>query len=48
MAGYPDQRFVRHPDDWYFHRHWDNDRQYHWREYHEGRGYYENGVWVPR
>jgi hypothetical protein len=45
---YPRMRFERHPDDWYFHRHWDNDRDHHWREYHEGRGYYEHGVWVPR
>jgi hypothetical protein len=38
-----------HPDDWYFHQRWDQDRRRHWREWHEGRGYYENGVWVvPR
>jgi hypothetical protein len=35
-----------HPDDWYFHRHWDSDRDYHWRDYHEGRGYWRNGEWV--
>jgi len=35
-----------HPDDWYFHRHWDSDRDYHWRGYHEGRGYWRNGVWI--
>jgi hypothetical protein len=35
-----------HPDDWYFHRHWDQDRDYHWRDYHEGRGYYRNGIWL--
>ena len=45
---YPHMRFERHPDDWYFHRHWDNDRDHHWREYHEGRGYYDHGVWMPR
>ena len=45
---YPHVRLTYHPDDWYFHRHWDADRDHHWREWHEGRGYYENGVWVPR
>jgi hypothetical protein len=35
-----------HPDDWYFHQHWDTDRQHHYRDYHEGRGYYRNGEWV--
>jgi len=24
---------------------WDND--HHWRDYHEGRGYYREGIWVP-
>jgi hypothetical protein len=33
-----------HPDDWYFHQHWDHDR--HWHDYHEGRGYWRSGVWV--
>ena len=41
----PGVTFAYHPDDWYFHRHWDGDR-YHWRDYHEGRGYYRNGVWI--
>jgi hypothetical protein len=35
---------VRHPDHWYFHQTW-NDRR-HWRDYHTGRGYYRNGIWV--
>jgi hypothetical protein len=39
---------VYHPDDWYFHRDWAHDNQHHWRDYHEGRGYYSNGVWTPR
>lgn len=39
--------WVRHPDDWYFHRSWSNDPRMHWREYHEGRGYWRGGVWVP-
>jgi hypothetical protein len=42
----PGVRFDFHPDDWYFHRHWDNDRDRHWRDYHEGHGYYRGGVWV--
>ena len=41
----PGVHFEYHPDDWYFHRHWDDGR-YHWREYHEGRGYWRGGVWV--
>lgn len=35
-----------HDDDWYFHQRWDNDRDHHWRDYHDGRGYYKNGVWL--
>lgn len=42
----PGIHFDYHPDDWYFHRHWDSDRDHHWREYHEGRGYWRNGVWI--
>jgi len=42
----PGITFERHPDDWYFHRRWDSDRERHWRDYHEGRGYYRNGVWI--
>ena len=42
----PGVSFQYHPDDWYFHRHWDQDRDHHWREYHEGRGYWRNGVWI--
>ena len=42
----PGIRFDFHPDDWYFHRHWDSDRERHWRDYHEGRGYYRGGVWI--
>jgi hypothetical protein len=40
----PGVRFEYHPDDWYFHQHWDDRR--HWREYHDGRGYWRNGVWI--
>jgi len=45
---YPHVRLTYHPDDWYFHHRWDNDSRLHWREWHEGRGYWEHGVWVPR
>ena len=40
----PGVHFAFHPDDWYFHQHWDADR--HFRDYHEGRGYYKDGVWI--
>jgi hypothetical protein len=40
----PGVTFDWHPDDWYFHQHWDAD--HHFRDYHEGRGYYRNGVWI--
>jgi len=42
----PGLTFEYHPDDWYFHRHWDSEREHHWRDYHEGRGYWRNGVWI--
>ncbi len=38
-------RYDYHPDDWYFHRRWDDGR-YHFRDYHAGRGYYRNGLWI--
>jgi hypothetical protein len=41
----PGVSFDYHPDDWYFHQKWDaGDR--HYRDYHEGRGYYKGGVWI--
>ena len=40
----PGVTFDYHPDDWYFHQHWDADR--HFRDYHPGRGYYKGGLWV--
>ena len=40
----PGIRFESHPDDWYFHQRWDDRR--HYRDYHEGRGYYRGGVWI--
>ena len=39
-------RVQMHPDSWYFHRDWDHDNTYHWRQHHDGRGYFRNGVWV--
>ena len=35
-----------HPDNWYFHQDWAHDSNHHWRDHHEGRGYYRNGVWI--
>ena len=43
---YHDVRVDVHPDNWYFHRDWDHDRDYHWRGHHDGRGYWRNGVWI--
>jgi len=40
----PGVRFDYYPDDWYFHQRWDGDR--HYRDYHEGRGYYRGGIWI--
>ena len=41
----PGLHFAYHPDDWYFHRHWGDDR-YHWHDWHDGHGYWRNGVWI--
>ena len=35
-----------HPDDWFFHQHWDSDKDHRYRDYHTGRGYYKGGVWI--
>jgi hypothetical protein len=35
-----------HPDNWYFHHDWDHDGDHHWRNHHDGRGYYRSGVWI--
>ena len=40
----PGQTFEYHSDDWYFHQEWGT--QHRFRAYHEGRGYWHNGVWV--
>jgi len=44
----PDVRAQWHPDDWYFHQDWAHDQQHHFRDYHQGRGYYSNGTWMNR
>ena len=41
----PGVTFSVHPDDWYFHQQWTGSDR-HYRDYHEGRGYYKGGVWV--
>jgi hypothetical protein len=43
---YPGTGYVNHNDDWYFHQHWNDANRYHYRDYHEGRGYYRGGVWI--
>ena len=42
----PGIRFNYHPDDWYFHQRWEGDERRHWRDRHEGRGYWRNGLWI--
>ena len=43
----PGVTFEYHPDDWYFHRSWsDRGDRMHWRDHHEGQGYWRNGVWI--
>jgi hypothetical protein len=41
-----DVRAQYHNDDWYFHQQWNGDNQRHYRDPHEGRGYYKSGVWI--
>jgi len=40
----PGVTFDWHPDDWYFHQHWDAD--HHWHDWRADRGYWRGGVWV--
>lgn len=40
----PGQSFEYHSDDWYFHQEWGTHHRF--RPYHDGRGYWHNGVWV--
>jgi len=42
----PSVQVQVHPDDWYFHQDWAHDHNHHWRDYHDGRGYYRNGAWI--
>ena len=43
---YPPEVGVQvHPDDWYFHQTWEGSNR-HYRDYHEGRGYYRSGIWI--
>ena len=42
----PGIQFNIHPDDWYFHQEWEGDNNRHYRDYHEGRGYYKGGIWI--
>jgi hypothetical protein len=44
--GYPGGGYAYHPDDWYFHRSW-GAGPYRWHDWHQGRGYWRQGVWVP-
>ena len=44
-AKVPGVTFSYHPDDWYFHQRWDGGNR-HFRDYHEGRGYWRNGIWI--
>ena len=41
---YPGTGYTKHPDDWYFHQTWNDQR--HYRDSHEGRGYYRGGLWI--
>ena len=43
---YRDVRVQWHPDNWYWHHDWDNDRDHRWHHYHQGRGYWRDGVWI--
>ena len=41
-----DLKVQFHDDGWYFHRSWDHDRDHRWHDWHDGRGYWRNGVWI--
>jgi hypothetical protein len=45
-ATYPGTGYTNHPDDWYFHQTWNDNSRYHYRDYHEGHGYYRSGLWI--
>ena len=42
----PDLKVQFHDDGWYFHRSWDHDRDHRSHDWHDGRGYWRNGLWV--
>ena len=42
----PDLKVQFHDDGWYFHRSWDHDRDHRWHDWHDGRGYWRNGLWI--
>lgn len=41
-----DQHVQVHNDSWYFHQKWDYSNDHHFRDHHDGRGYYKSGVWI--
>ncbi len=41
-----DQHVQVHNDSWYFHQKWDDSNDHHFRDRHDGRGYYKSGVWI--
>jgi hypothetical protein len=43
---YKDVNVQWHPDNWYWHHDWDNEKSLKWHHYHDGRGYWKGGVWV--
>ncbi|HWU24850.1 MAG TPA: hypothetical protein VN154_00480 [Rhizomicrobium sp.] len=43
---YRDVHVEWHPDNWYWHHDWDNDRDHHWHHSHDGHGYWKGGVWI--
>jgi hypothetical protein len=45
-ARYPGNGYTNHHDDWYFHQTWNDNNRYHYRDSHEGRGYYRSGIWI--
>ena len=41
-----DWKVESHPDSWYFHQDWTNQKDRRYRDHHDDRGYYKGGVWV--
>jgi len=42
----PEVKAQVHPDHWYFHQTWTDQKDRQMREYHAGRGYYRNRIWI--